>query len=112
LDGGALLLFGHFAFLGDACSACNEDAEEADANADENREARARTPDFREKLATENGRHQRTEGGGVAEDHGHAERHAEVAHSEAEGESAEAPQEAEQVGPEEAARRGFAQHLD
>src|SRR5256885_3409680 len=112
LDGGALLLFGHFAFFGDACRAGDEDAEEADADADENGEAGACTPDVGEKLATENGRHQSAEGCGVAENHGHAERHAEIAHGEAEGEAAETPQETEEIGPEEAARRGFAQDLD
>jgi len=76
LDGGALLLFGHFAFLGDTCRARDEDAEEADANAMRIVKPE-RVPQTSVKIGRGNGRHQRTEGGGVAENHGHAERHAE-----------------------------------
>ena len=112
LDGRALLLFGHFAFFGNTGCTGDENAEKTDADADQNCEAGARAQDFRKEYAAKDGRHESAKGGGVSENHGHAERHAEVAHGETEGEAAESPQKAEDVRPKQAARWGFTQNLD
>jgi len=110
-DGGALLFVREFALLGEAGSAGDDDAHQADGDADENREAGARAQDFREKLAAKNGRHERAERGGVAERDGHAERHPEVAHGEAKRETAESPEDAEDVSPENTLARRFLEDL-
>ena len=69
-----------------------------------------RSQHFRRKLTTKNRRHQRAERGGVPERDGHAQRHAEIAHGQAERETAEAPQNTEDVGPGKTAVRRFAKN--
>ena len=64
---------------------------------------------LRDELAVEDRRHQRAEGGAVAQHHGHAQRHAQIAHGQSEGESAESPQHAEEIDPEQRAAGRFVQ---
>ena len=59
-------------------------------------------------LALEEGRDDGAEDGAEAEGQGVAQRQAQVAHGQAEGQAADTPQNAQQVGPEEAAGRGAA----
>ena len=102
-DGVALLLFRDLALLGDACQAGEGDADQAHGDARQNRLSRCCPPHLRGKHAAEDGREQRTERGGVAERHRHAERHAQVPHGQTEGQAAETPQQSERVAPEKAA---------
>src|ERR1700722_10219439 len=111
-DRGAFLFFRHFAFFYRAGGADENDAEHADADSDENCYAGACAENFRGELAAENWWHERAEGGGEAERYGHTERHAEVAHREAEGEAAESPENAEDVGPGDSGARRIAQNAD
>src|ERR1700720_4102890 len=62
-----------------------------------------RAKHFGRKLATKNRWHQRSECGGVPQSDGHTKRHTEVAHGQAERETAEAPQNTENVGPSKTA---------
>ena len=110
LDGGLFLLGRHLAFLGHTGLAGEGDTAETDCDADEDDLSGRSAEDFRHEFAIEDGRHKSAEGGAVAEGDGHAERHAEVAHGEPEGESAQAPHHAPEVAPEQSRVRGFAQH--
>ena len=75
---------------------------QADDDADQDHLARTCVRStFVDELAVEDRRHQRAEGGAVAQGHGHAQRHAQVAHGQAEGQAAEAPHRAAEIGPEQ-----------
>ena len=87
-----------------AGGASEDDAEQADTDADEDSDPGARTQDFAGELPAKDGRHEGAERCGVAKCDGHAQRHAEIAHGKAEGQSAEAPQHAEGIGPRGAER--------
>src|SRR5580704_10647239 len=69
-----------------------------------------RSEDFGRKRATENRWHQSSECCRVTECYSHPQRHAEVAHRQAEGKTAETPQNAESVGPHETAGRRLAKN--
>ena len=110
LDRRLLLLLGHLAFLGHARPARDGDPDETDEDAEQDDLAGRRPEDLAHELAVEDRRHQRAEGGAVAEGHRHAERHPEVAHREAEGQPAQAPHGAPEPGPPERRGGGLAQH--
>src|SRR5579859_7042897 len=86
-------------------------AEQTDDDAHEDDSPGVRTHHFGTEFTAENGGHQSSEHGRVAESDGHTERHAEIAHGETESEAAEAPEDAECVGPEEAAGGSFLENL-
>jgi hypothetical protein len=111
LDGGALLLSRHFAFFGNSGCARDRDTDKTDGNTAKNHQRGVSAEDFGCEDSSKNRRHQRPECGGVSKDHGHAERHPQVAHGQAEGEAAESPQDSENIRPKEAAGRRFVQHL-
>ena len=52
-----------------------------------------------EKFAAKDGGQQRAEGGAETEHHRHAERHAQIAHGQPEGQAAQAPEAAEEISP-------------
>ena len=107
LDGFQFFLGGHFLFLVRAGQGGDPDADEADSNTQERDLARCGCGDLADRFPDGNFRHEglqerrqeRAEGRAVTERHAHAKGHAEVAHGQAEGEPAEAPQHAEEIGP-------------
>lgn len=106
------MFFGEFIFLGHSRHSGEDDSEETDADSHEDGAARDSAKNFRCELPAEDGRHQRAEGGGVTKRDGHTERHSEIAHGQAEGETAKSPKNTEGINPKEAAAGSFVKDAD
>ena len=98
LDGGRLFFLGKFLLLGHASRAADCDANETGQHACKNCEAGTAGEQFAE-FAIKDRRHKRAKGGTETKSDSHAESDPEIAHGETKSEAADAPEDAEEVGP-------------
>src|ERR1035438_2150507 len=111
LDRGALLFGRHLAFFGYSGCSGERDTKKTYSDAAKDHAPGTSAENFRCEYSTKKRRHQGAECGCVPECHGHAERHSQVSHGQAEGEAAESPQNSKYICPEKAARRSFVKHM-
>src|SRR5208283_2361974 len=110
LDRGTLLLGRHFAFFGYSGRARERDAEKTNRDSAQNNQPRASPKHLRSEYSAENRRHQCAECRCVTEGHRHAERHPQISHGQAKGETAEPPQNSKYIRPEKAVGGSFVEH--
>ena len=111
LDSFLFLFVGHLALLRHAGQAGYGNAGQADDDTGQNDVPPCRKQDIVTKRSLVDRRRKRADRGAVAQRHGHAERHAQVAHGEAERQSAEAPHRAPEISPEVNRERRLAEHF-
>ena len=108
-----LLFRRHFFFLGQTGERRDRDAEQTDTDTRQRDLARRGRSNLRQRFRDRNGRdkgledrrEQRADRGAVTERHTGAQRQAEIAHRQAVGQAAEAPEKAEEERPPKCARR-------
>jgi hypothetical protein len=86
--------------LVDARQPCGRDAQQANEYARQNDPSGRCPHNLGHEFTPENGRDQCTEGGAQAQHHSHPQRQSQVAHGQAEGKSANAPEQREEKRPE------------